>query len=126
MHTLAVIENALRSNRRLARVLAHIHRDSSQPLSLAQAARIAGLERTYFSSYFQTITGVTFRQWNRLHRIELAKHLLRTSQLAINSIALSVGYEDVTTFERNFRKCASVSPRLWRRKDSQDSPINPQ
>lgn len=114
MPTLSEIECYLRSNRRLAKVLLWVDRNSSQPLSLGQAARIAGLERTYFCNYFQDVTGITFRQWDRVRRIEQAKRLLLNSHPTIKEIAASVGYSDGTTFARNFRRCETVSPRIWR------------
>jgi transcriptional regulator GlxA family with amidase domain len=100
---------------RLLRALQYVTADLRKRPSLAQVAKISGLERTYFSSVFRKTVGVTFLEWNRRIRIEAAKTLLQGSDLPIIAIALAVGYDDVTTFGRTFRKCANVSPRKYRR-----------
>jgi AraC-like DNA-binding protein len=91
---------------------AAVHLD--EPLRLTQAAAIAGLEHTYFSKLFHKVTGTTFVDWNRVRRIEQAKTLLSESDLNVVSIGLAVGYSDVTTFCRAFRKAAGLAPREYR------------
>jgi AraC-like DNA-binding protein len=117
MRTLQEIDSSLRANRRLLKVLRYVGQYPWKRLSLTQAAGIAGLERTYFCTYFKEVAGITFVQWDRLLRVERAKRLLVNDHLAVTAIALSVGYSDVTTFERNFRKCETLSPRDWRSKE---------
>jgi AraC-like DNA-binding protein len=103
-------------DRRVLRVLEHVSRDLTRHPTLAQAAAIAGLERTYFCKHFQKTVGVNFCTWSRQIRVAAAKDLLANSDLSVTAIGMAVGYKDVTTFERNFRKCVSTSPRRYRRK----------
>jgi hypothetical protein len=58
--------------------------------------------------------GVTFAEWSTLVRIKQAKELLKVIDLSITGVAAAVGYSDVTTFARAFRKCESMSPRDYR------------
>lgn len=104
-----------RMDRRLLRVIQYINQDLSKQPRLVDLAAIAGLERTYFCRLFHHTVGVTFSTWSRRIRAERAKALLETTDLPIKSIAISVGYADVTTFERNFRKCFECSPRQCRK-----------
>jgi len=91
---------------------AAVHLD--EPLRLTKAAEIAGLEHTYFSKLFRKVTGTTFVDWNRVRRVERAKTLLSESDLNVVSIGFAVGYSDVTTFCRAFRKATGVAPREYR------------
>jgi transcriptional regulator GlxA family with amidase domain len=102
-------------DRRLQRVIELIVNDMSRQLTLAQVANIAGLERTYFCRRFQETVGLNFSHWNRHIRIESAKHLLATTDLPVTAVGFAVGYEDITTFARNFRRCVDLSPREYRR-----------
>jgi YesN/AraC family two-component response regulator len=69
------------------------------------AAEIVGLERTYFSRFFRNAVGQTFFEWNQEIRMQRAKTLLRRKDRSITSVALAVGYRDLTTFERAFKRC---------------------
>ena len=102
------------NDRRLLRAIHYIIRDLTRQPPIAELASIAGLERTYFSRHFQRTIGFSFSTWNRHIRVERAKNLLASTDLPITSIAIAVGYTDVTTFERNFRKCLNASPRHYR------------
>jgi AraC-like DNA-binding protein len=110
--TLAVACN----DRRVARVLRHVLQDLTCRATCASAARVAGLERAYFSKLFRSVMRVTFTEWNAAVRVAEAKRLLREIDLSITAVSASVGYDDVTTFERVFRRVEGVSPREHRRR----------
>lgn len=103
------------SDRRLQRALQYFAKDLSKQPTLAELASVAGMGRTYFSRHFLEAVGVNFSTWSRYVRIERAKELLARSDLPITTVASTVGYADITTFERNFRKNADCSPRQYRR-----------
>ena len=47
--------------RRLGRVREYLEEHISEQLSLEEAARVAGLEKKYFSTFFHEKTGVRYR-----------------------------------------------------------------
>ena len=104
----------LTEDARLIRLLRWVKENLSRPLSLAEAAYLVGLERTYFSRFFRDTVGCTFSDWSRGLRIEKAKILLRRRGPTIFSVAISVGYSEITTFERAFKKETGLSPRAYR------------
>jgi len=89
--------------------------DLSNRLNLDKAARLAGLAPTYFSKCFRRKVGITFAEWSAQLRVAEAKVLLKVSDLSITAIAATVGYSDMTTFERVFRRIEGVSPREYKR-----------
>jgi transcriptional regulator GlxA family with amidase domain len=103
-------------DRRVARVLRHVMQDLTKRTTCASAARIAGLERGYFSKRFRCVMRVSFTHWNARVRIDEAKRLLKAIDLSITAISASVGYDDVTTFERAFRRVEGICPREYRRR----------
>lgn len=102
-------------NWRLGRLIRHIAANAEVSLSLSRAAQICGLERTYFCRFFRARVGISFSEWNRRLRVERAKTLLCSEHRSVLAIALAVGYRDITTFERNFRRCERLSPAEYRK-----------
>jgi transcriptional regulator GlxA family with amidase domain len=100
---------------RLRRLLNHLEANFEHSLSLAAAAEICGLERTYFCRFFQAQTGITFSEWYRQVRVKRAKSLLQREHRSISEIAVAAGYKDITTFERHFRRGEKLSPAQYRK-----------
>jgi transcriptional regulator GlxA family with amidase domain len=57
---------------RLTPVLEFVEAHVAKPISLADAAKLAGLERKYFSVFFHSKVGTTFSEWLRIVRVTRA------------------------------------------------------
>lgn len=86
-----------------------------QPISLSQTAHEVGLSDSHFTRLFQRETGFTFRRCLVEARINAALYLLKRSHLNVGQIAELVGYEDVSSMGRAFRKQVGASPRQFLR-----------
>ncbi len=95
---------------RLKRLREHVEQSYSEPISLKQAAEIAALESSYFSSYFHAKVGITFTEWLRQVRISKAIELVKASDLSVTEIAYEVGFADLRTFERAFKQHTRMTP----------------
>jgi transcriptional regulator GlxA family with amidase domain len=84
-------------------------------ITLADAARAAGLERTYLSTFFHRKVGIRFRDWLSLFRVEHAQRLLEQTDIGITQVALEVGFGDLRACERAFRRVACVCPAAFKR-----------
>ena len=105
---------ALRYYPRLHAVSDHVRAHLKEPLTLADAAQVAGLERKYFSVYFKTKVGVCFTDWVRILRVRRAQELMGVEEYSITRVAFASGFRDVRTFERAFKLIAGVSPAAYR------------
>lgn len=56
--------------------------------------------------------------WIMEKRLQMAGFLLRTTLQPIPEIAYSTGFEDITHFYRQFRRCFNVTPLQWRNMES--------
>ena len=88
----------------------------SEPLSLPQVARAVNMSATYFSKRFKEATGMTFIDYLGRVRIEKAKNLLQNPNLRVSAIALDVGFQSLSQFNRTFKKITGRSPKQLRRR----------
>jgi AraC-like DNA-binding protein len=99
----------------LQRVREFVDRNLSEPIPLRAAARAAGLEEKYFSAFFHRKTGVCFRDWLAGRRVERAIEILKQRDDTITSVAATVGFQDLRTFERAFKRLTGLTPRELKR-----------
>ncbi len=95
---------------RLKRPRQYVEQSYSGPIPLEKAAGIAALESTYFSSYFRAQVGFTFTEWLRQVRVSKAIELIQASNFSITDIGYKVGFGDLRTFERAFKKHTQMTP----------------
>ena len=99
---------------RVAHVLHQLESRTAEPFTLAQLARAAGLSPYHFLRTFKRVTGVTPHQWILRARLRDAARLLVSSRAPVTEIALDVGFEDLSNFERSFRAEFGISPGRYR------------
>ncbi len=84
-------------------------------ISVTALAKRFGLSRSSFCAVFPQFTGLSVRRYIAQKRILEAQMLIRSHpELSLGQIAAEVGYEDTTTFYRNFLRVAGVSPSKYR------------
>ncbi len=93
----------------------YIDSNFATDIDLDKAAGLAGLSRFHFSRVFKQCYGSTFQSYLNLRRIEQAKRLLRDDSFTVTDVAFSVGYADLTHFERIFKKIARCTPTQFKR-----------
>ncbi len=87
-----------------------------EPISVADCARIVGLDVSYFSRLFREKTGMPPRLWLATYRLDRASALLSESDMKISEVAHAVGISDPLYFSRCFARRFGVSPRDFRRR----------
>ncbi len=101
---------AFRYYRRLARVERFVCRNHAAKITLADVARVAGMQRSSFSDFFHRKTGVCFSEWLAAIRVNRAKVLMASGNVTIRAAGSAVGLRNVRTFERTFRRVAGQTP----------------
>jgi len=99
----------------LQRVRAYVVTNFSSKISLDVVASIAGMEKTYFSTFFHKKVGLPFTHWLSLIRLNAAMELLSRSDRSVSETAYLVGFGDVRTFERQFKKHTRMTARQYKR-----------
>jgi transcriptional regulator GlxA family with amidase domain len=82
--------------------------------SIADMAEVCSLTPRTLNRRFKRATGQTPQTYLQALRIEQAKKLLENTELPISEIVNKVGYDDVSSFARLFKKLTSLSPGYYR------------
>jgi len=107
-------ENALFVLPAMRRARDLIDRDFAEELDLDAMAREAGYSRFHFARSFAAAYGETPRAYLTRRRIERAKTLLRTANLAVTEICFLVGFSSLGSFSGRFRELVGRSPSEYR------------
>ena len=87
-------------------------------ISVKNIAEQLNLDRSYFANLFRNDTGISPSQYIISFRMKKAYNLLISEKYSISVVATSVGYSDLFTFSRSFKKFFGVPPQKF--KDIQD------
>ena len=91
-----------------------IDSDLSAPLSLANIAAAQGVSEGYLATVFKRETGKTVSEYVREKRMKHAAHLLTTTRLQVQTIALHCGIMDVQYFSKLFKRHTGKTPKEYR------------
>ncbi len=109
--------------RHIQLALDYIAENFSDPnLSLESVSSHIGINATYLSRTFKSILGQNFLYYVNNQRITNAKKLLMSSDLPIQEIGTLVGYTNMTTFFRVFKKYTDTTPRVFRQDNRGEAP----
>ena len=100
----------------MEKVLTKIRNDYSKPLTLDDLAEEAQLNKQYFCRAFRQATGKTPIDYLNYYRIECAAEQLSLSYVSITEIALSCGFNDLSYFNRLFKRSKGVTPSNYRKR----------
>lgn len=102
------------SSRRIEKVLQYLHGNFGKEISLAEAARITSMTEVSFSRFFKSKTGKTFIDTLNEIRIGNATRLLIETSHGIAEIAYACGFNNISNFNRIFKKRKGRTPKEFR------------
>ncbi|MBN2078451.1 MAG: helix-turn-helix transcriptional regulator [Spirochaetes bacterium] len=103
------------SEGKLEMIIDFIRNNYTRELSREGMACAIGMSTDYMSRLFKKYTGKKLNEFINVLRIREAESLLRTRDVKIIDIALSVGFESLPTFNRVFKNITGRSPSRYRR-----------
>jgi len=103
-----------RDQKRVAETVRLIELNADRPLSLSELADGAATSPFHFLRTFRRIVGMTPYQFLLRTRLHRAAVRLRSSDAAISAIAFDAGFNDLSTFNRRFRREMGEAPGAYR------------
>ena len=99
---------------RMMLVMRYIQKNYCRNISLQSVSEYLALAPHYFCVWFKKVNGSNFSDVVRQHRIEAAKTMLSTTSKRIADIAEEVGYNEVVSFNRAFKKVVGMTAGQYR------------
>ena len=96
----------------------YIDENLAEPLTLDEIAARANLNKTYFTTLFKKLNGVTPWEYLTARRIEKSYVLLPRRDMNILEVANSCGFNNASNFNRAFRKLTGMTPSEYRTRNN--------
>jgi len=109
-----VIAQRRKAYLRFRDTLKYIDTHLSESLRIATIARVAHLERTYFSRIFRQCLGIKPVEYIMRRRVERAKQRLWGTDEPLRIIAESLGFTDAFHFSKCFKRLTGITPTAFR------------
>jgi AraC-like DNA-binding protein len=100
---------------RMKLVLKHVENHYAERITIAEIADIAGFSESHFMRYFRDTMGTSFIDYLNDYRLTMASRLLQASDASILEIAEEVGFENLSYFNRAFKKRYGMTPTQYRK-----------
>ncbi|WP_409199875.1 helix-turn-helix transcriptional regulator [Methanobrevibacter sp. DSM 116169] len=86
----------------------------NEPITLEYLSNKYNIGITSLKNSFKTVYGKPLFAWRKDYRLQIAKNLLKESDMAIGDIALKVGYNNSSKFTAAFKQYYNITPSEYR------------
>ncbi len=100
---------------RIRSVIKYVENHYMEPLSTCDIAKEAGLSESHFMKFFKNTMGVPFIDYLNDYRLTMASRLLLSSDDSVLAVAEECGYENLSYFNRLFKRRFHMTPRQYRK-----------
>ncbi len=96
----------------------YIRANITSGITRREVADYVHLNEDYFTREFKKYTGYTYKDYEVMIRMEMAKTTLAKTKLPVSIVASKVGYDNFSHFSRAFKKYTGMSPQEFRKGES--------
>lgn len=96
-------------------IITYIEKNYMEKITIEDIAAELGLSQSHFMKFFKNTMGTTFTNYLNDYRLTLSARLLVSSDSSILDIAAESGFENLSYFNRLFKKRFGVTPREYRK-----------
>ena len=100
----------------VARAQRWMEKSLRQGFSLSDLARHLAVSERTLNRRFKIATGKAPLQYLQSLRVDVAKRLLEGRAASVETVSARVGYNDLSTFRRLFKRETGLSPRDYQRR----------
>lgn len=102
------------NSRRIEKTLEYMNQNFDKPITLNEVARLANMSDAAFSRFFKQRTGNTFIDSLTEIRLGHASRMLIDTTQSIAELAYHCGFNNISNFNRIFKKKKSCTPKDFR------------
>lgn len=100
---------------RYKRIVSYMETNFGEKVTLEQLAEAAQCNPQYLCHFFKEIAGISPIQYLITYRVQKAQEMLKDSTKTVLEISLDCGFENVSYFIRQFKRCSGKTPREYRK-----------
>ncbi len=93
-----------------AKAISWLRQHLTEKISISDLAKVAGMASPTLFRHFRDMTKLSPLQYQKLLRLQEARHLMLREEIDAASAAYAVGYESVTQFNREYRRLFGNPP----------------
>ena len=82
-----------------------------EPINVTKITQDVGMSEASFYQNFKKVTSMSPLQFQKKIRLEEAKQMLLSQNLAAHEVAFNVGYESASQFSRDFKSYFGYPPK---------------
>ncbi|MEE0265791.1 MAG: AraC family transcriptional regulator [Acutalibacteraceae bacterium] len=95
--------------------IAYIEENYAYPLTVEELAFNAGFSKSRFMSIFKEYTSTTCKKFINQYRLDSSKQMLKDTDDTVLNIAIACGYNNISLYNREFKKAFSITPLEYRK-----------
>lgn len=96
---------------KIVKVISEIKNNFMEPINVAKITQNIGMSEASFYQNFKKVTSMSPLQFQKKIRLEEAKQMLLSQNLAAHKVAFNVGYESASQFSREYSRMYGMSPK---------------
>lgn len=101
---------------KITKALFYVNEYYNKEIMVSELAEICHLSESHFRRVFWEEMNMTPVEYVNLVRVQAACDLMRKGNWHMEEVAIKVGYQTMSTFNRNFRRIVGSSPYQWKKK----------
>ena len=113
----------LKENESMQKALQYIMQNFQKDIKVSDLLEVTNMSYASFYNYFRRNYKVPFKEYLLGIRIDYACKLLKDEALNISEIAYSCGFENLSNFNRQFRRLRAMTPSQYQRQIQESSHI---
>ncbi|GAA3412380.1 AraC family transcriptional regulator [Paenibacillus hodogayensis] len=91
----------------------YIRRESGRRVRTDELAGRAGMSQAHLNIVFKQFAGMPLKKYITLTRLERARYLLSDTTMNVSEVADAIGYSDVYTFSKIFKRYFGMTPSYY-------------
>jgi AraC-like DNA-binding protein len=113
-----------KENEAMQKALQHIMQNFQKEIKIKDLLEITNLSYASFYNYFKRNYKVPFKEYLLDIRVDYACKLLKDEALNISEVAYSCGFENLSNFNRQFKRIKNTTPSLFQKQLLETRAIN--
>lgn len=114
-------DDMYRKNEKIRELIDYIHQHYQEELPIEMLADLFGYSKTHFMTVFKQYTGTSCTEFIIQYRLSKACDLLVNSIKPILEISTEVGFNNLSNFNRQFKRYYQITPSQYRKTTKKSS-----